>query len=152
MRAKRPKIHTIDSLKALGVRVPSGCLEWPRDPHNEYPRIWHNGRDERVHRLSWVLAKGPIPPGKCVCHRCDNPRCFDDAHLFLGTKAENNHDKKAKGRSARLSGSKNGRAKISAEQAAAIVSDGRTLRAIAEEYSLSITQTGRIKRGERWAA
>lgn len=52
-----------------------------------------------AHRLAWEAHNAePIPAGKIVCHRCDNPKCFNPHHLFLGTHAENMTDRLRKGR------------------------------------------------------
>jgi hypothetical protein len=52
----------------------------------------------QAHCYSWEQANGPIPPGMFVCHDCDNPPCVRPDHLFLGTSADNNRDRHAKGR------------------------------------------------------
>jgi len=51
-----------------------------------------------VHRAVWVLKFGPIPIGLQVLHHCDNRRCANWSHLFLGTNADNVADRQAKGR------------------------------------------------------
>lgn len=77
------------------VEKTDSCWLW-RGPHNgRYGRI---GRRTYAHRMSWVMANGPIPEGKFVLHECDTPLCVRPDHLFLGTNRENILDAKAKGR------------------------------------------------------
>jgi len=40
-------------------------------------------------RKAWILAKGAIPRGMQVNHKCDNAICCNPEHLYLGTQVDN---------------------------------------------------------------
>ena len=80
----------------------SPCKEWPKVRNEKgYGREWdsESSRLDYAHRLAWKRKHGPIPKGICVLHKCDNPPCYNDEHLFLGTKKDNQRDMSRKGRS-----------------------------------------------------
>lgn len=60
--------------------------------------FWLNGKTEKAHRVSWMIYKGEIPKGLLVCHKCDNGKCVNPEHLFLGTHKDNTQDMMRKGR------------------------------------------------------
>lgn len=54
-----------------------------------------------AHRVAYVVYKGAFPEYFCVCHSCDNPRCCNPAHLWLGTQSQNHRDMCSKKREPR---------------------------------------------------
>jgi hypothetical protein len=134
---------------------PDDCWEWAGycRPPSHYGQVSYKGTLWSAHRLSWFLTHGPIPDGLWVCHHCDNPRCVNPAHLFLGTPHENFLDAAQKGRMAsgpehgmnrhperRTHGERNGCSRLTSGQVLEIRSlfgNGAGYRELATRYGVS---------------
>ena len=103
-----------------------------------------------AHREAYKDVVGEIPSGMFVCHRCDNPKCCNPYHLWIGTAADNNKDKMNKGRHISLAGEKHWKAKLTNEQILLIAKDKRSQRAIAAAYGVTKSVIQRIKSGTGW--
>lgn len=112
-RANHQRGYTLDKT--------TGCWNWHGSINAYgYGRMLLSGKEAKAHRIAWEKAYGPIPSGLCVLHTCDNRRCVNPEHLFLGTKGDNNSDRKVKGRNADRRGEKNPLAKLGWPQVRAI--------------------------------
>ena len=69
-----------------------------------------------THRASYMVFVGEIPEGMFVCHKCDNRKCFNPDHLFLGTADDNHKDMVKKGRQKILYGTESSNARLTTEQ------------------------------------
>jgi len=76
----------------------TGCWNWQRMLRKGYGYLKSGKTKVSAHRVSWELRHGPIPNGLWVLHRCDNPKCVNPEHLFLGTALANVQDMMQKGR------------------------------------------------------
>lgn len=77
----------------------STCHWWTgATPGNIYGGIKDKGTMHAAHRVSYELYRETIPHGLYVLHKCDNPKCVNPDHLFLGTAQDNMDDMIKKGR------------------------------------------------------
>ena len=82
------------------VRKTDECWWWLGTKNNKgYGMFMLRSPDKILaHRASYVLHCGPLPEGKNLLHRCDNPACVNPDHLVVGTQRDNQRDMAAKGR------------------------------------------------------
>lgn len=91
------------------------CWIWTRNKNKGgYGRLQINGKALLVHRVAFALFNGPVFNGKVVCHRCDNPSCWNPKHLFVGTNLDNIRDCHKKGRAHNQVGENNNGRKLTA--------------------------------------
>lgn len=130
------------------LAFPGGCWVWIGAISAGYGQFRlgslrdRTRRTEKAHRLAYERFVGPIPTGLHVCHRCDDPRCVNPEHLFLGTNADNVADRVAKGRSRSVGnrGERSPTAKLNLGAVAEIrrrVAAGTRQATIAREFGLS---------------
>ena len=78
-----------------------GCWEWTASLFSAtgYGQFaLTSTKPETAHRMAWVLTNGDITDGLFVLHKCDNRKCCNPDHLFLGTHQDNITDMCQKGR------------------------------------------------------
>ena len=134
--------------------IKDGCWDWKKKCSTEkYPRMNYSRLEPKmtIHTYSWTINFGQIPKGSMVCHKCDNTRCSNPLHLFLGTAGDNIRDCVSKGR--HNFGSKHGMSKlteIKVFEMKNLLSMGASLSYLSKKYSISISTIGRIKNNKLW--
>ena len=120
-----------------------------------------------AHRFAYERFIGAIPKDLCVLHHCDNPKCVNPGHLFLGTMADNDADRDSKGRQAKgerhgtrthpeqiLRGERQGMAKLTRDQVLEIkrrIRCGIPQRLIAASFKVHPSNIGQIATGRTWS-
>lgn len=153
--------------KVAKALTEQGCLEWTGNRTKQgYGKFSVGGGGFLAHRVSHFLSTGIDPCDLQVLHQCDNPKCVNFIHLFLGTNADNSHDMVRKGRAHRAIGDGNGsrihpeclargedsgRAKLTEADVLMIRSDPRAQRVIASHYGVGQQVISKIKLRQIWA-
>ncbi len=107
-----------------------------------------------AYRAAWILFKGEIPKGICVCHRCDNKKCVNPDHLFLGTQSDNMKDMLEKGRRRKdLKGQDVPHSRLKDKDIKDIFEMRKNrykIREIAEVFKVHKTHIGKILQRKKW--
>jgi hypothetical protein len=133
-----------------------GCWLWSGKTNGSgYGTLMVDGMMRRAHRVAWELTRGPIPEGLCVLHRCDNRRCVNPDHLFIGTYRDNRRDCVSKGRHANNGkpGESHYRTKLTEELVREIrrrYADGMTRTELAEAYELRYAHVDKLVLNRSW--
>lgn len=133
---------------------PDECWLWTAALDAQGYGVFNIGKNKIVHasRISWVLCNGAIADGLFVCHKCDNPKCVNPGHLFLGTAKQNSDDKISKGRlplGEQLHNSKLTKEKVS-EIKEKYKSGTFTQRKLAEIYGVHSVTISKVILGKLW--
>ena len=131
----------------------NGCWNWTGTCNtNHYGEFSIRGKRVRIHRFSWEIHFGKIPNGLFVCHTCDNPKCANPEHLFLGTYQDNSDDKVKKNR--QIVGENHCLHKLIESQVKEIrrlCCEGKlSQRKIAKVFNVSHSLIGYIHKNKRW--
>lgn len=145
--------------KVRKTNNPDDCWEWQAGlSHSEaglgYGSFGYKGKIWAAHRVAWELTSGEIPDGLWVLHKCDNRKCVNPNHLFLGTVQDNVADMMSKGRLDDRKGELNPNSKVTSEQVKCIrecyAMGGITYRELGNQFGLKKQQIYNIVRGRRW--
>ena len=139
--------------KKVQVDPDTGCWNWVGVLHSQgYGMIRSARKHHLAHRASYQVFVGDVPDDLLVCHHCDNRRCVNPEHLFLGTIDDNQKDMKRKDRS--VHGEKASWAKLKEKQVKEILAlRGNTSlsqRAIAKQYGVSPSLICMLWKGRVW--
>ncbi len=147
---------------------PTECWEWAGGYFNSgYGVFSYLGKNRCAHRVAYFFHYGVDPADKYVCHKCDNTKCVNPHHLFLGTPADNWNDARKKGRipignnhyarrnPERIArGTRNGHAKLTEQDVINIrkesVTTGISAPKLAEKYGVSSTTIYYIVKFKNW--
>lgn len=75
------------------------CYMWIRGINSKgYPVVYTKEGMKLVHRVAFFIAHGHWPKGR---HTCDQPLCFNPAHIVEGSHAQNMRDMAIRSRASR---------------------------------------------------
>jgi hypothetical protein len=153
--SKRPATET-EFWGRMSPEPNTGCWLWTGTVlHYGHGVIQIRKKAWQAHRLAWTLARGPIPEGAFVCHRCNVPACCNPDHLYIGDAQTNQRDVDESGH--RAKGERQGLSKLTEDDVRSIraeyrrYSDTHGAPALAKKYGVTRTPILHIINGKTWS-
>lgn len=113
-----------------------------------YGRYNYRDKSWKAHRLAWIFSGNQLSDSQCLLHACDNRRCCNPDHLFIGTRADNNLDKVRKGRQSK--GEDYKRTRLTTEDILRIRASDIPIHDLCEEYDISWSHINNIQHRRKW--
>ena len=142
-------------ISKVNVGLPDECWEFTGGINSTGRGIfWWGNKSIHAHRMSYILHCGNIPEGMYVCHSCDNGKCVNPHHLFLGSAKDNIQDCISKGRKVTLRGEDDPKSKLTNEEVLKMIDmykSGRYYqRELGDLFGVSRSTVLSILRGDNW--
>lgn len=140
----------------------NGCWEWQGACNSTgYGTVAWHGKVYTAHRIAaWLqgmVANPSAPKGKrakaYVLHKCDNRKCCNPSHFFLGSYTDNQLDAYAKKRKDQPKGEKHTNSKLTNKEAKAVrdlYAKGITQKVLAKKFGVSQVAISLVVRGETY--
>lgn len=144
--------YLVSKLVELKISPTNECVEWPF-AHGRYGHgsVGYNGKSLLVHRIAYEVYYGK-PIENLICHKCDNPSCFNPRHLYDGTYKQNMKD--VVDRNRMPTGEDVWNSRLTEEEVIKIIhmlDQGKTVRSIAEQFPVTRQTIWLIKQGDLWS-
>ena len=156
----------------VDIKDKNECWNWKGTlngkPKRKYGTFYLYGKTRLAHRIAYAIHTNnrnilehnksyhkDNNNFKCICHSCDNTKCCNPNHLFIGNNQDNINDKISKNRQQRMRGSLNGHSKLTEKEVLKIRKEyiprkNGGIISLSKKYNISITNIHDIIKRKIW--
>ena len=125
------------------------CWEWQAALDGKgYGQLRYHYKQYIASRIAWEVYRGEIPKDRLVLHKCDNRKCVNPNHLYIGTHSDNMSDKVTRNRDP-YAGRPITHSKKFVEAIRSLYKDGHSQMAISRSLGISQSFISQVVRGNK---